>query len=152
MSELGLCEGVPEAPHEKMDNCINWKPLEHTEMTSLTQIKAKLDAIAESQGRLLAALDKHDEWAKDTNRVLTAEAWDVREQGRKEWQEAEAAREEGVKNLAELLTGLNSKLAELREYMRDWFASFDKRMTAGSKVMQGYLDREKQRKAKRGAK
>jgi hypothetical protein len=42
-------------------------------MTSLKEIKAKLDAIAESQGRLLARLDEHDEWARKIHAEAKAE-------------------------------------------------------------------------------
>lgn len=95
-----------------------------TEMTSLTQIKAKLDellrkvdcidtvqdairfeaeqdrkTIAESQGKLLAAIDEHDQWAK-AMRAEDMKRINDYAQREKEWAKKQ---EEGVNGLSTLL-------------------------------------------------
>ena len=73
------------------------------ELTSLREIKAKLDTLAESQGKLLAALNEHDEWAKATNRTINAELSVKNEQRYKEWREA-------AESIAGLLLRLHERI------------------------------------------
>lgn len=95
--QLGVCDGSASGiagankPHPRWPGCKNWRPIEPpTEMTSLREIKDKLDAIqmalispdglfsyrqriekkldalAESQGKLLARLDALDAGLHET--------------------------------------------------------------------------------------
>ena len=71
-----------------------------TEMTSLREIRAALTRIEQR-------LTEHDEWAKATNKVLSAEARNINEARFKEFQEA-------ATKIGGLLVGLHKRLDKLK--------------------------------------
>lgn len=68
-------------------------------MRSLDEMNAKLDALAESQGKLLAALNEHDEWAKRMN----ADALKKNDAHSAQWDESAKSHKEAGEAVVELL-------------------------------------------------
>lgn len=75
--QLGICDGAIDGgiancdkPHPHWPNCVNWRPVSQppTEMTSLTQIKDKLDAIKEQLRAMDAGL--HEAAMRNHQQVL----------------------------------------------------------------------------------
>ena len=69
------------------------------EMVSLTQIKAALGRIEENQGKILAAIDAHDAWAKGMN----AEAVKNNAQHSADWNASAKAHREAGEAVVDLL-------------------------------------------------
>lgn len=75
-------------------------------MITLDKMQAQLDAIAEAQGKLLAALNEHHEWAKQTH-VIAGNAW---EQSKKEHESKLKEWRGAASDIAGLLVRLHERL------------------------------------------